>query len=44
MSAAAEPPPEAVIPPEELDSIGAAFRGYIERLNVGIVVVQLCED
>ena len=32
MSATA-PPPEAVIPPEELDSIGAAARGYIERLK-----------
>jgi D-xylose transport system permease protein len=33
----AEPPPEAVIPPEELDSIGAAWRGYIERLKAGDV-------
>jgi D-xylose transport system permease protein len=37
MSAAAEPPPEAIIPPEELDSISAAFRGYIERLKAGDV-------
>jgi D-xylose transport system permease protein len=37
MSAVAEPPPEAVIPPEELDSIGAAARGYIERLKAGDV-------
>jgi D-xylose transport system permease protein len=36
MSAAA-PPPEAVIPPEELDSISAAARGYIERLKAGDV-------
>ena len=34
---AAEPPPEAIIPPEELDSISAAFRGYIERLKAGDV-------
>jgi D-xylose transport system permease protein len=33
----AEKPPEAVIPPEELDSIGAAARGYIERLKAGDV-------
>ena len=33
----AEPPPEAIIPPEELDSIGAAARGYIERLKAGDV-------
>jgi D-xylose transport system permease protein len=33
----AEPPPEAVIPPEELDSISAAARGYIERLKAGDV-------
>ena len=31
------PPPEAVIPPEELDSIGAAARGYVERLKAGDV-------
>jgi D-xylose transport system permease protein len=37
MNAAAEPPPEAVIPPEELDSIGAAARGYVERLKAGDV-------
>jgi D-xylose transport system permease protein len=37
MSAVAEPPPEAVIPPEELDSISAAARGYIERLKAGDV-------
>jgi D-xylose transport system permease protein len=36
MSAVA-PPPEAVIPPEELDSIGAAARGYVERLKAGDV-------
>jgi D-xylose transport system permease protein len=36
MSAAAQPP-EAVIPPEELDSISAAARGYIERLKAGDV-------
>jgi D-xylose transport system permease protein len=36
MSAVA-PPPEAVIPPEEFDSIGAAARGYIERLKAGDV-------
>ncbi len=39
----AEPPheatatPEAVLPPEELDSIGAAWRAYIERLKAGDV-------
>jgi D-xylose transport system permease protein len=33
----AEPPPEAVIPPEELDSISAAARGYVERLKAGDV-------
>jgi D-xylose transport system permease protein len=37
MNAAAEPPAEAVIPPEELDSIGAAARGYLERLKAGDV-------
>jgi D-xylose transport system permease protein len=36
MSAVA-PPPEAVLPPEEADSIGAAARGYIERLKAGDV-------
>jgi D-xylose transport system permease protein len=36
MSVAA-PPPEAVIPPEELDSISAAARGYLERLKAGDV-------
>jgi D-xylose transport system permease protein len=34
---AAEPPPEAVIPAEELDSISAAARGYLERLKAGDV-------
>jgi D-xylose transport system permease protein len=34
---AAEPPPEAVIPPEELDSISAAVRGYVERIKAGDV-------
>jgi D-xylose transport system permease protein len=34
---AVEPPPEAVVPPEELDSIGAAVRGYLERLKAGDV-------
>ncbi|MDX6526505.1 MAG: D-xylose transport system permease protein, partial [Gaiellales bacterium] len=33
----AEPPPEAVIPAEELDSISAAARGYLERLKAGDV-------
>jgi D-xylose transport system permease protein len=33
----AEPPAEAVIPPEELDSISAAARGYVERLKAGDV-------
>jgi D-xylose transport system permease protein len=37
MSTAVEPPPEAIVPPEELDSIGAAARGYIERLKAGDV-------
>jgi D-xylose transport system permease protein len=37
MSPVAEPPPEAIIPPEELDSIGAAARGYVERLKAGDV-------
>ena len=32
-----QPPPHAIIPPEELDSIAAAARGYIERLKAGDV-------
>jgi D-xylose transport system permease protein len=30
-------PAEAVVPAEELDSVGAAFRGYFERLKAGDV-------
>jgi D-xylose transport system permease protein len=34
---AAEPPPETVLPPEELDSIAAAARAYVARIKAGDV-------
>jgi D-xylose transport system permease protein len=34
---AVEPPPETVLPPEELDSIAAAARAYVDRIKAGDV-------